>query len=68
MQCRGQVEGGVAQAIGAALYEELTIDGSGGVTNPTFRGYHIPAYADIPITEVHFAKTFDRIGPLGRNQ
>jgi putative selenate reductase molybdopterin-binding subunit len=65
MQCRGQVEGGVAQAIGAALYEELMIDGSGEVTNPTFRGYHIPAYADIPITEVHFARTFDRIGPLG---
>jgi putative selenate reductase molybdopterin-binding subunit len=65
MQCRGQIEGGVAQAIGAALYEELMIDGSGKVTNPTFRGYHIPTYADIPITEVYFAKTFDRIGPLG---
>jgi putative selenate reductase molybdopterin-binding subunit len=65
MQCRGQVEGGVAQAIGAALYEELMIDGSGKVTNPTFRGYHIPTYADVPVTEVHFAKTFDRIGPLG---
>ena len=29
MQCRGQVEGGVAQAIGAALYEDLKIDGEG---------------------------------------
>jgi putative selenate reductase molybdopterin-binding subunit len=65
MQCRGQVEGGVAQAIGAALYEEVMMDGSGNVTNPTFRGYHIPTYADVPVTEVHFAKTFDRIGPLG---
>jgi putative selenate reductase molybdopterin-binding subunit len=65
MQCRGQIEGGVAQAIGAALYEELMIDGSGKVTNSTFRGYHIPTYADVPVTEVHFAKTFDRIGPLG---
>ena len=26
MQCRGQVEGGVAQALGAALYEEMVID------------------------------------------
>ena len=26
MQCRGQIEGGVAQAIGTALYEEVIID------------------------------------------
>jgi putative selenate reductase molybdopterin-binding subunit len=65
MQCRGQIEGGVAQAIGAALYEKLNIDADGKVANPTFRGYHIPTFADSPITEVHFADTFDRIGPLG---
>jgi putative selenate reductase molybdopterin-binding subunit len=65
MQCRGQVEGGVAQALGAALYERLIIDAEGAVTNPTLRGYHIPAFADVPVTEVHFAKTFDEIGPLG---
>jgi putative selenate reductase molybdopterin-binding subunit len=65
MQCRGQIEGGVAQAIGAALYERLNIDADGKVANPTFRGYHIPTFADSPITEVHFADTFDRIGPLG---
>ena len=65
MQCRGQVEGGVAQAIGAALYERLVIDADGRVANPTFRCYHIPAFADVPQTEVHFATTVDRIGPLG---
>ena len=65
MQCRGQIEGGVAQAIGAALYERLIIDETGRVTNPNFRGYHIPTFADAPATEVHFAKTYDRIGPLG---
>ena len=31
-QCRGQVEGGVAQALGAALYEHVDIDASGRVT------------------------------------
>ena len=65
MQCRGQVEGGVAQAIGAALYEEVRIDDRGRVSNPVFRGYHIPAYADVPRTEVHFADTYDSVGPLG---
>ncbi len=64
MQCRGQVEGGVAQAIGAALYEHLDI-ADGRVTTPVFRAYHIPAFADVPVTEVLFADTHDRLGPLG---
>ncbi|MCW6510809.1 molybdopterin-dependent oxidoreductase [Lichenifustis flavocetrariae] len=65
MQCRGQIEGGVAQAIGAALYEEMRIDADGKVINPVFRGYHIPAFADVPHTEVYFAATHDSVGPLG---
>ncbi|UWU90815.1 molybdopterin-dependent oxidoreductase [Bradyrhizobium sp. CB1015] len=65
MQCRGQVEGGVAQALGAALYEEMVIDASGRVTNPKFRDYHLPSFADVPRTEVFFAETSDTIGPLG---
>jgi putative selenate reductase molybdopterin-binding subunit len=65
MQCRGQVEGGVMQALGAALYERMIIDADGRVANSTFRAYHIPAFADAPMTEVYFAKTFDAIGPLG---
>ncbi|QPF93697.1 molybdopterin-dependent oxidoreductase [Bradyrhizobium commune] len=65
MQCRGQVEGGVAQALGAALYEEMVIDESGRVTNPKFRDYHLPSFADVPRTEVLFAETSDTIGPLG---
>lgn len=65
MQCRGQVEGGVAQALGAALYEEMVIDATGRVTNPKFRDYHLPSFADVPRTEVLFAETSDSIGPLG---
>jgi putative selenate reductase molybdopterin-binding subunit len=65
MQCRGQVEGGVAQAIGAALYEDLKIDATGRVVTATFRNYHIPAWADLPHTEVLFADTIDRVGPFG---
>src|SRR5665647_2731841 len=29
MQCRAQVEGGVAQALGAALFEEVVVDDNG---------------------------------------
>jgi len=65
MQCRGQVEGGVAQSLGAALYEEMVIDETGRVINPKFRDYHLPSFADVPRTEVLFAETSDTIGPMG---
>jgi putative selenate reductase molybdopterin-binding subunit len=65
MQCRGQVEGGVAQALGAALFEELRLDASGAVSNAAFRSYHIPTMADVPPTEVLFADTYDLVGPAG---
>ncbi|MBR1206017.1 MULTISPECIES: molybdopterin-dependent oxidoreductase [unclassified Bradyrhizobium] len=65
MQCRGQVEGGVAQSLGAALFEELVIDSGGRVINPSFRDYHLPAFADVPRTDVYFADTSDSVGPMG---
>ncbi len=65
MQCRGQIEGGVAQALGAALFEQLQFNESGAVSNPSFRNYHIPAIADVPTTTVLFADTYDRLGPSG---
>ena len=65
LQCRGQIEGGVAQALGATLAEHLDIDASGQVTTTSFRQYHLPTFADVPQTEVHFAQTEDAIGPLG---
>nr|WP_145487305.1 MULTISPECIES: molybdopterin-dependent oxidoreductase [Streptomyces] len=65
MQCRGQVEGGVAQALGATLFENVRIDGRGEVETAAFRRYRLPQYADVPRTEVHFMETTDAIGPLG---
>ena len=65
MQCRGQVEGGVAQSLSAALYEEMVIDDDGRVINPKFRDYHLPSFADIPRTDVFFADTSDTLGPMG---
>ncbi|MEV6432710.1 molybdopterin cofactor-binding domain-containing protein [Nocardia sp. NPDC051463] len=64
VQCRGQVEGGAAQAIGTALYEDMRSD-HGVVTTQTLRHYHIPQFADLPRTEVYFADTADDLGPLG---
>ena len=64
-QCRGQIEGGVAQGVGSALYEEVMVDERGAVVNPMFRTYRVPQFADIPDTEVYFADTSDDLGPFG---
>ncbi|MCW2852268.1 MAG: aldehyde oxidase and xanthine dehydrogenase molybdopterin binding protein, partial [Nocardioides sp.] len=63
-QLRGQVEGGVAQAVGSALYEELILE-QGRVTTRTLRNYRVPQMADVPPTEVLFADTYDTLGPHG---
>ena len=63
-QLRGQVEGGVAQAIGTALQEEIVVE-EGEVLTRTFRNYRVPQMADIPFTEVLFADTVDALGPRG---
>ncbi|GAB3171245.1 molybdopterin-dependent oxidoreductase [Myceligenerans halotolerans] len=70
-QLRGQIEGGVVQAIGSALQERLEVsDGSddapaGTVRTRTFRNYRLPAMADVPRTDVFFADTADRLGVRG---
>jgi len=65
VQLRGQVEGGVGQALGAALFEEVRLDPEGRVTTRALREYHVPVLADVPPTEVLFAATFDPFGPYG---
>ena len=63
-QLRGQVEGGLAQAIGTALYEQVEVV-DGEVMTTALRNYHVPQFADVPRTEVLFADTHDDLGPLG---
>jgi CO/xanthine dehydrogenase Mo-binding subunit len=63
-QCRGQVEGGVAQAIGSTLYEEIMLADGVPLTG-VFRTYRVPQMADVPVTEVYFAETSDELGPFG---
>jgi CO/xanthine dehydrogenase Mo-binding subunit len=65
LQLRGQVEGAIAQGLGSSLYEKMYFDREGRVVNPVLRNYRIPAYADIPNSEVYFADTFDAFGPMG---
>ena len=65
MQCRGQIDGAIAMGFGWALTENMVYDDDGRMVNPQLRNYRIPAFADMPPTEVFFADTYDKIGPLG---
>ncbi len=65
MQCRGQLDGAIAMGFGWALYEKMVYDEHGVMLNPALRDYRIPAFADVPRSEIYFADTYDKIGPLG---
>lgn len=60
----GQVHGGVAQGIAAALTEEVLLR-DGRVANPNFLDYRIPGFQDIPEVRVGFVETRDPYGPFG---
>jgi len=64
-QCRGQIDGAIGMGFGWALTENMVYDDHGHMVNPTLRNYRIPAFADVPSSEVLFADTHDSIGPLG---
>jgi len=50
----GQVHGGVAQGIGAALYEEVVYDAQGQITTASLVDYLVPSACEIPaMTVVH---------------
>lgn len=44
----GQLEGGIVQGIGYALYEEILVDAQGFTRNPNLVDYRLPTVADIP--------------------
>jgi len=61
----GQVEGGMAQALGFALCEEMLYDNDGNPINPTLSDYHIPRAAEMPALDVIFVQTDEPSGPFG---
>ncbi len=60
----GQVEGGVAQGIGAALTEEVVLK-EGKVLNSNFTTYNIPGSRDLPDIETLFVGTYEPTHPYG---
>lgn len=61
----GQVEGGMAQALGFALTEEMLFDSEGQPLNPDLKTYHIPRAKEMPATDVIFVQTNEPSGPFG---
>lgn len=60
----GQIEGGVAQAIGYALYEKVVWD-KGTMRNNQMTNYIMPTSEDLPPIRVYFAENPYAYGPSG---
>jgi xanthine dehydrogenase YagR molybdenum-binding subunit len=59
---RSQVEGGILQGLGYALFEERVLDRHSGLPlNPTMHDYKIPTMADVPQIEVIFVEGADTV-------
>jgi aerobic carbon-monoxide dehydrogenase large subunit len=61
----GQVHGGVAQAIAAALYEEGVYDEEGNLLTQNLTTYLMPSAAELPSFEVARTETPSPTNPLG---
>ena len=62
----GQLEGGIAQGVGYALYERLEINPRSRRTlSSDLLHYRIPQMADMPQTHVDMVDSYDPYGPLG---
>jgi CO/xanthine dehydrogenase Mo-binding subunit len=61
----GQIEGGVAQGIGNAFYEQLLYDEQGQLLNASFMDYLLPTATDVPKVEADHVETPSPLNPLG---
>jgi carbon-monoxide dehydrogenase large subunit len=66
MIVEGQLHGGIAQGLGAALFEELVYDAdTGQLVNGTFVDYFVPTAADLPRFELDHLETLSPVTPFG---
>ena len=61
----GQLQGAVAQGVGAALLEEYVYDESANPLVTTFADYLTPSIHEVPITQRDFTVTPSPVTPLG---
>jgi carbon-monoxide dehydrogenase large subunit len=61
----GQIHGGVAHAIGQALFERIHYDEEGQLITGTFVDYALPSAADLPSIETDRTETRSPVNSLG---
>lgn len=61
----GQIEGGMTQALGYAVCEEMVYDLNGHIREMDFRDYHIFHAHEMPTLETIFVETFEPSHPFG---
>ncbi len=61
----GQVQGGVAQGLGNAFYEELVFDEQGQLLNASFMDYLLPTALDVPRIEIGHHETPSPLNEMG---
>jgi len=61
----GQAEGGMLQALGYGLTEELAFDAQGRVLNPRLDAYRVFRADEAPPLETIFVETFEPSHPMG---
>lgn len=65
MQAEGQAEGAVAQSMGYALSEEMLLDSTGRMVNPSFVDYKMFTAKDMPKLTTILVETEEPLGPYG---
>ena len=60
-----QAEGGIAQGIGMALYEDISYSKQGKMRNRSFLQYKIPTRLDVGTIRVDFESSYEDHGPFG---
>jgi carbon-monoxide dehydrogenase large subunit len=61
----GQIQGGVAQGIGNAFFEELVFDDNGQLLTGSFMDYLLPTSMDVPNIDIGHEVTPSPLNPLG---
>lgn len=62
---RVQVEGGLVQGIGMALYEDIQYTDKGQMKNNSFMQYKLPTRLDMGRLRVEFESSYEEKGPFG---
>ncbi len=60
-----QVEGGLLQGIGMAMYEEVIYNKKGGQITNDLMHYRIPTRKEVTSMQVEFAESYEASGPYG---